>query len=266
MQGAASQVLPNECMTASAPAPCLTCPPPGSSPNQDPGPECQWAWLGKAADLNACQALATAVHGLPGRSDVVCQTATWCHADAGIYDRACYCGLGTKWTAPSLAQANTDATVCLHFGTPWGPVFLVALVLVVAVYVGGGIGCSMRASGAPARIASHPHWRQWQELRSLCMDGMAFTRSHGSKPPERGQRAPGLQANGPRGLDAKAKAKTKKKGRSSSSDGTKGAKGEKAERRGDREESLIYRAMEPEPEPADGTTAAGGGRWVHVSA
>ena len=189
MQGAASQVLPNRCMTAGAPAPCLTCPPPGTNPKQDPGSVCQWAWLGKPADLDACQALATAVDGLPGRSDAVCQTATWCHAEAGgAYDKACYCGLGVTWTA--VPQTSTDATICLRFGTPWGVQFLVIFFPALAVYVGAGVGYSVRTTGAPARIESHPHWGRWREVQSLCADGAAFARSRGHSRAERGQRRP----------------------------------------------------------------------------
>ena len=266
LQGAASQVLPNKCMAADGTAPCLTCVPPGT-PKAEPGPVCEWAWLGKAANLDACQALATAVDGLPGRSDVVCQTATWCHAEvdgAKLFDQACYCGLGTYWKAPSLAQTNTDATICVRFGTPWGTTFLMALVVFLVGYVGVGVGYSMRTSGAPASLRSHPHWARWQELRSLCTDGMAFAQSGGSTPPAgRGVRQP-LGTEEGRARDAtKGKAKTKK---DRSASDTKGVRGKKDERRGNFSESgaTVEAATPAVHGAAAGTVAGGGGRWMHV--
>eukprot|EP01052_Picozoa_sp_SAG31_P020019 SAG31_NODE_1486_length_8148_cov_6.234439_2_plen_298_part_00 len=272
--GAATFVLGNACGAAGDTSPCLACSPAATAG----GGPCEWAWLGKAESFDECHTLATAVTALPGRGATVCQTLTWCHPEPpppGTFDRACYCGLGVTWNAPHLPQANTDAAICLKFGGAWGTPFLVALMLALGVYLGGGVAFRVRTAGAAPSLRSHPHFSLWQEIRSLCEDGLAFARSCGNTKPRpagggSSMRAP-LREDNARGEGWRSSPKR-------DGGGGKQSKKERREKenRRDRKQTegegdaaapaavVVVAVPVPRAAPAAGTSAGDGGRWVHV--
>lgn len=153
--------------------PCTTCLPVAVGTDG-----CDWWYLGTAPSITACQALQA--DGLPGGK--FCQTVTWCGkgGEGDVFADACFCGSGAAWIAPTHKQSNIDSAVCLKFGTDWGWHLLLALAFASAVYFGGGVAMARRAGGSKQwGLRAHPHVRQWEELRALCNDGVAFARSSG---------------------------------------------------------------------------------------
>lgn len=271
--GAAQMVMANKCTAAQATAPCLTCP--AGAADSD----CKWVWLGKAKTFEDCRELATALqtleHDGPTRR-AICQTATWCRPDAakpGDWDEACYCGTGTTWIAPSHAQGNTDAAICLRFGGAWGAPFLLAAALLAMAYLGGGVLLQARASGAPLKLGSHPHAAAWHELRLLCTDGLAFARQGGGG---RGRAAAGggsvrspLRAEASRSASARDERGKERKGG--------GKKRQRSQEKAEKQRSTEGREASAVTDEGGGgggegvaeggksTTAGSGGRWVHVA-
>ena len=272
--GAAQMVMANKCTAAQATAPCLTCP--AGAADSD----CKWVWLGKAKTFEDCRELATALqtleHDGPTRH-AICQTATWCRPDAakpGDWDEACYCGTGTTWIAPSHAQGNTDAAICLRFGGAWGAPFLLAAALLAMAYLGGGVLLQARASGAPLKLGSHPHAAAWQELRLLCTDGLAFARQGGvgrGRPPAAAGgsvRSP-LRAEASRSASARDERGKERKGGGKKTQRSQ-EKAEKQRSAEGREASAVTDeggggGGEGVVEGGKSTTAGSGGRWVHVA-
>jgi hypothetical protein len=164
-----------------------------------------------------------------------------------------------------------------------------------AVYAVGGIILGQRR-GSERGVKAHPHYAKVVALGGLVLDGIAFTRAGGRRPPQQSRggtkgreskrsllmdaevgRASGGQkeSRSPSGGGGSTKdkenkpSKTKGKRRGSS----KKTKEEKARRSADRssgaedEEGGGAPQSSGAPAPATSTSAAsaGGGRWVHVS-
>jgi hypothetical protein len=164
-----------------------------------------------------------------------------------------------------------------------GLVFSTVLLVLLAVYVGGGIALGA-SGGKRLGPAAHPHYGMWLDLRGLVSDGarMAQRRvrptstSHAvavAREPLTGAKGKASGSGGAGGNSPSKKQKKSKGGGSPSS--SKQDKGSKMERQHDsRESSASGSGGEASPSatvPAGlpsappGTAAAGGGgRWVHV--
>jgi hypothetical protein len=144
----------------------------------------------------------------------------------------------------------------------WGALLLGLLLAAGAAYVGGGVAWATKASGQKRGLAGHPHYRHWEAVHGLVVDGVSFARGGGARRRGGGQQA----AHAQRG-DERPLRKQDKKEREPKAEKAKRAKSAKAASR--LEEPL---APEPRPPPetavvaAQATAAAGGGgRWVHVT-
>ena len=181
-----------------------------------------------------------------------------------------YCGTGTTWIAPTHAQANTDAAICLRFGGAWGAPFLLAAALLAIAYLGGGVLLQARASGAPLKLGSHPHAAAWQELRLLCTDGLAFARQQGGGGRGRQAAAGGsvrspLRAEASRPDSAREVRAKERKGGGKKRERSQ-EKAEKKQRSAEgREASAATDEGGAGGEGGKSTTAGSGGRWVHVA-
>ena len=61
-----------------------------------------------------------------------------------------------------------------------GSLFAILCSVAAAVYIGGGVGYASTAGGGGKKgitLLNHPHLHLWLQLRSLVVDGAAFTRS-----------------------------------------------------------------------------------------
>ena len=149
---------------------------------------------------------------------------------------------------------------------PWGGEFLLVAFVGVGLYVSGGVALAVRLSGAVPRLHSHPHHQQWCEVAALVSDGIALSRA----------RLTGRAAQQPRGGDQTAPLVWRRddtaKGESGSRSKTEKAKKHRKEKapRKQAPESEPEERREAAPPPAleeapmAGTSASGGGRWVHV--
>ena len=162
--------------------------------------------------------------------------------------------------------------------------FVLVLCLSAAGYVVVGVGLSVKRSGAPAALASHPHYRRWQELGGLVVDGVRVSQAKlTGRPmprPSRGGIGAGYaalsdSASAPSSKGSKHKSeaqaskddkKKTKKSRSSSSKADTNA--DDSATMGDGEKGA---PASPPPAGAalggnevKATASAGGGRWVHV--
>lgn len=59
----------------------------------------------------------------------------------------------------------------------WGWSFILILLLVVALYAGGGLAYNHKQRGMPLEAASLPHVEFWKEVRALTTDGIVFFRA-----------------------------------------------------------------------------------------
>lgn len=164
----------------------------------------------------------------------------------------------------------------------WG--FLLVLCFSAAGYVGIGIGLRVKRNGAPTALASHPHFRQWQEFGGLVVDGVRMTQAKltGKPMPRPSRGGGGAGGAGYSALSAGSssppssrkskpkddKKKSKKKNQSSDAAETTAAA---ASRPVDDTEIAAQASIlsggstTPAGSPAAKDTAsAGGGRWVHV--
>ena len=178
--------------------------------------------------------------------------------------------------------------------TNLGWLFIVAVTLCTAGYVGGGIAYGKR-SGATATPSSgdklsilrvHPHFDRWLEFQGLAADGLRFARggggggggggsasrtSHTSHHGGRGYGAVGNADGGNRDDDDKdrkrhRRSSKKKKEKSTQDVGEAnspraGAKGS-VRKNSNKEKQLVDAPVDvvAAPSPA----SSGGGRWVHV--
>ena len=153
---------------------------------------------------------------------------------------------------------GTVAPKYLVTGCPpsrWGTTFIIAVLLGMGIYIGGGTAWGGRTRGAGQGLGAHPHYKNWLSLRALCEDGLQFAKARRRQPKGYKQVA-----------EAADEGARKEKRRSS-----KGAKKEKKEKKREREakaqEAPGGEAAAPgaaAPAPAAGTAAGDGGRWVHV--
>ena len=164
----------------------------------------------------------------------------------------------------------------------WG--FVLVLWLSSMGYVGGGVGLRMKRNGAPCTLASHPHYRQWQELGGLVVDGVKLTQAKlTGRPiprPARGDggssagystlSAAGASPPSTKGSKHKAeiqakdhKKKSKTKSRSSQKTGAT-LDSDPIANDGIGAVSSSSPASAGSSEAAKDTASAGGGRWVHV--
>jgi hypothetical protein len=162
---------------------------------------------------------------------------------------------------------------------------LVALILGCGgLYVGLGVLFGSRAGGKRIALASHPHHRQWGELRALALDGLVFARAlaHGQaaagyEPVCRAAAAAGsderaerpdegkTKGGGSRGHSKREKpAPTAKRDRKKNL--PKGEAGASSPRKGQRTPRDEVKSAIASESVAPGNTSAagGGGRWVHI--
>ena len=166
---------------------------------------------------------------------------------------------------------------CTHTG--W---MLAAMILVGGgVYVGGGVLHGSKAGGKAVALASHPHYGQWQELRALALDGVAYARGRargatGGYETVRGAVSSGARhGERPRQYSSNSGKQKGEKRPSSSSEKTssKGTSKHSTNHRQKTQENDktavapgTARAAPGAALEADSSSAAGGGgRWVHVS-
>lgn len=151
-----------------------------------------------------------------------------------------------------------------------------------ALYAVGGVAYGKRRAASDGsrrdRLAAcHPHYRQWMHVVGLCRDGWEFSRgvlqparAWGRAPPV--DRGGGLQRRAGKGVrkdkskdspnDEQAKSKREKQKHSGKEEKAKiKTKERQGDKRGELSEQLVHAAPAP---AALGTTAGGGGRWVHV--
>lgn len=74
--------------------------------------------------------------------------------------------------APGTWALNIYRVSC---GSAWGLSFLIVLAVISVGYVGGGIGWSVKVSGAAPGLQAHPHIAQWGQLQGLVQDGVLWT-------------------------------------------------------------------------------------------
>lgn len=153
----------------------------------------------------------------------------------------------------------------------WGWKFLVIFTLCTGVYVGVGAYGPARAKGAKKTneiIAAHPHFGQWLEILQLTKDGLEFTKARASgRPPSVAQRQAVDRSNaskqGTRVGDVVPK--------------NKKTKSEKQAKRAKRliephtnsdisepQKSVVADSVTQSASVVVGTSAGGGGRWIHV--
>jgi hypothetical protein len=161
---------------------------------------------------------------------------------------------------------------------PWGVSFLVVVICGVAIYAGGG-----RLYNRQRGRNEWPHAVQWNELRSLVLDGAIFMRSRAQGRTQRYNRVE--DATGSRGVrppKSKAKASIDGHGQARKQDSKKKKKKKKTtpttmeeegEERASLQGNVRIDAPQPTSTPTGSSTArekavasAGGGRWVHVPA
>eukprot|EP01043_Picozoa_sp_COSAG02_P028885 COSAG02_NODE_1773_length_10980_cov_8.196765_3_plen_124_part_00 len=59
----------------------------------------------------------------------------------------------------------------------WGLAFLIVLLAVAALYVGGGVGFAHKTQGSDLVIRSHPHFAHWTQLQGLVTDGAVYAKA-----------------------------------------------------------------------------------------
>lgn len=187
--------------------------------------------------------------------------------------------------------------------TNLGWLFIVAVTLCTAGYVGGGIAYGKRsgATAAPSFgdtlsvLRVHPHFDRWLEFQGLAADGLRFARGggsggsggggsasrtshashHGGRGHGEGYGAVAVGDGGDRDADDKDRKRhrrsSKKKKEKSTQDVREanspraGAKGS-VRKNNNKDKQLVDAPVDvaAAPGPASGTAAGGGGRWVHV--
>eukprot|EP01051_Picozoa_sp_SAG22_P003203 SAG22_NODE_153_length_17315_cov_69.981935_7_plen_387_part_00 len=164
-----------------------------------------------------------------------------------------------------------------------GAEFVIALGLLAAAYIGGGIGVGVKQQGKPVGLAAHPHHGRFVELGALVHDGVAFARSNGRVKAGGGGRPAGSAPSTKAGPAAPSSGSPMDAGKSGSSKKSKGrgsgSKGKKS--KGEKQEKLLPggvsgaaaspAAAAPASPASEGGAAksapsGGGGRWVHMPA
>lgn len=81
--------------------------------------------------------------------------------------------------APDDAEYQTPpAPCCLVYGSRWGLTFLILFCSGSATYtLGGGLYAKRVLRKDGSLLTAHPHADRWIEFRSLCEDGVAFSRA-----------------------------------------------------------------------------------------
>ena len=90
-------------------------------------------------------------------------------------------------TCPDPANCCLQATPCvspcsLPLGSGW--VFVLAVAVCSTLYIGGGMGYSVKVQGKDASegiIPLLPHREFWRSVRGLCADGWVFTQAEVAK-------------------------------------------------------------------------------------
>lgn len=166
------------------------------------------------------------------------------------------------------------ATGCPATLSSWGSAVVSTLVGIGAAYLGTGIliGRRQRGGGRPA-LQQHPHWPRWQELGSLCTDGMAFARGgFVASRPTAASRQQKLLLGAEQG---EVPPRSKRKGKDKSTNKRKNSGNNVSAQRSPKETRTSAPSEEcSPPRPTEnagapatrlqGTQAGGGGRWVHV--
>ena len=162
-------------------------------------------------------------------------------------------------------KSNSQSYKYYEMERRWGSPFLVLLLGTTAAYVGGGVAWGSKAGAGGRGLAAHPHYRHWEAVHGLVMDGVAFARGGGGR---RRQHATSTRENGGggRGQPHDRPRKKEKKDRRPRAEKEKRAKPAKADGEpGGLGETLAPEPLEAAPASAAQTTTAGdGGRWVHV--
>jgi hypothetical protein len=163
--------------------------------------------------------------------------------------------------------------------------FVLVLCLSAAGYVVLGVGLSVKRSGAPAALASHPHYRRWQELGGLVVDGVRVSQAkltgRAMPRPSRGGGGAGYAALSDSSASPPSSKGSKHKSEAQGSkDDKKKSKKTRSSSRADTsaDDSAMVgdggAGVPPSIPPGAGaapagkevkaTASGGGGRWVHV--
>eukprot|EP01048_Picozoa_sp_COSAG05_P017074 COSAG05_NODE_2280_length_3290_cov_13.660608_3_plen_344_part_00 len=144
-------------------------------------------------DVPACTAKCAAVPV----GNLNADAAAFCNGKQKCVVSSCPCTAGNvppagakcdeKWSDPAKS-CQKGLTVTYRCGAAsWGIAFLGALALVGGSYIGIGVAIGVKTTGASPALAVHPHFRQWDALRSLVMDGVWLFRGSGAAPLSRNQ-------------------------------------------------------------------------------
>jgi hypothetical protein len=206
------------------------------------------AWARHDGDSSACHANC---QGCPGKMG------------PGHHDdcEKCRCpGDSLQWCGGGCAMVVSEMEC------PWGSSFLLGCAVVGSLYFCGGIIWGSRWRGHRIGLRAHPHWQRWLGLRSLCVDGMQFSRLL-------------LGSGAPRWAGHRRRARADADGTDQALIGMAAARGtgkkagqkkSKKNKKGDQDR--VGRARDdghsPAPHPVSSvvsTDAGGGGRWVHIA-
>jgi hypothetical protein len=109
-----------------------------------------------------------------------CLTDSWYAPVASHFGTCVACPAATAGGCAEPAAKQPDmlklveSGVCPPCNSSWGLTMIVALGVAVALYVGGGVGCAVKAQGAAPGIAAHPHYDRMVQLAGLVQDGTTF--------------------------------------------------------------------------------------------
>ena len=184
-----------------------------------------------------------------------------------------------------------NTTMRVSCGLQWGAWFLLLFGVGSAGYVVVGVrGPWSRgsAAGLPVRqaLAVHPHYSRWVELAGLAADGAAYVKARQSgrpMPPRGRQQQEEAQERrgdstrrdtGPGGGEGGGGERKEKRSSGGSRSKSKSLSSKERGGKGDLKEALVSAAAAqsgpagaaaaPAPAPVAGTSAGGGGRWVHL--
>ncbi len=78
---------------------------------------------------------------------------------------------------PTAGQVWVGGAINQGSESNWGLAFIIALLVVSAVYVGGGLGYNIKTQGMPLGPQALPHRERWVELGGLVVDGAGFVKA-----------------------------------------------------------------------------------------
>ena len=146
----------------------------------------------------------------------------------------------------------------------WGWSFVAMALVGAGLYVGGGVGYARKTGGgAGAGLAAHPHYRMWQSVHAMVMDGIAFAKGRANG----GGGSRGVYERVPLPPDRIGEGETAEGRGSNRKSGRSGAGSSKGRgKSGKKKSSTKHEKMCKPGREAEGgaTEEATKGRWVHV--